>query len=98
MALRGSGFSAFVTAPRHHSSIRREPALENFVPTNEFFAVLCQKCIHAANEIALQLVCVVQAIGLDHGLAVGAAFPACFGGFVASDVYKRTWEKWQNFF
>ncbi len=49
------GDPALLAAPRHHDRVRRQSALEDFVPADEPPAVLRQERVHLLHEPALQL-------------------------------------------
>ena len=57
--------------PTHHRGLGRQAAFEDLVPADQSPALGGQVVFDLANEIALQLVFILEALGLDPGLALG---------------------------
>ena len=89
---QGSSNATIFATPAHHGCRRSQTALENFVPTDDFFALSGKIFFHALHNVALKFffgrVFLVgsQTEFLDAFLAFRALLPACLWTFVATDV------------
>lgn len=72
--------------PAHDDRPGRQPALHDLVPADQLPAFRCEVAVDAVGEVGLQLRLVMQPLGRDTGLAVGAGLPAGVLAFVAADV------------
>ncbi len=85
-----SGFGrrhrALETPPALDRRLGRQPALQDLVPADEPALLGHEKPLDALDEIALELGLVLQPLGLDPGLTLGAGLPAVLRTFVAADV------------
>ena len=84
--MTGFGRRAGAADPVHHRCLRRQAALQNLAPADQPPALGVDVFLDATDEIALQLVFVLQSFRLDAGLAFRATLPAYLLNFVAADV------------
>ena len=72
--------------PIHHDGVLGQAALADFAPADQVASLGIDELLDAADEVALQLVLVLQALLFDAGLAAGALLPILLGHLVAADV------------
>ena len=83
--------------PIHHDGVLGQAALADFAPADQAASLGIDELLDAADEVALQLMLVLQALLLDAGLAAGALLPIVFGHLVAADVDVFAGKQGQDF-
>src|SRR2546422_3849709 len=92
-ALGASPPSRISSQPRHHNRVGRQSALEDLVPAHERAPVRREKLVHAAREVALQLVFILETELADPGLRQRARLPLRLRRLVAADMDPRSEER-----
>jgi len=89
----GGGDAALCAPPGHDRRLGGEAALEDLVPAEEAAPLGDEDLFDAPHEIALELVLVLETLGLHPGLALRAALPLGLIDLVAADMDERPWEE-----
>ena len=86
MTLPCSRNAAFNPSPRHHRGFRCQSAFKDLVPPDDFPVFRYNEFFDPLDEIALQLLLILQSFSFDACLAFRAALPVRFVGLVAANV------------
>src|SRR5690242_15101107 len=92
-----SRYSAGFPSPAHHRCIRRQPAFQDLIPSDNIPSMRVEEFFHPVNKIALQLILIFEVQFLHQALAESGAFPGCFRRFISPDMDIVTGKKRHDF-
>ena len=74
------------TTPAHDGSCRSKATFEDLIPADKLLPMLSEHLLSTADDVALELVLILQTFSLDALLAVGTFLPAILRTFVPTNV------------
>ena len=85
------------TTPAHDGSRRSKATFEDLIPSDKLLPMLSEHLLSTADDVALELVFILQTFSLDALLAVGTFLPAILRTFVPTNVEVFAREEGYNF-